>query len=58
MLNAPRKHKVVRVYRADEGKENSPIDLDGDDDFESEEELSAKNGIEAEERCSKRTKVG
>ena len=55
MRNAPKKHMVVRVYRADEGKENSPIDLDCDD--VSDEEFRVENGKEAEERPQKRIKV-
>ena len=57
MRNAPKRHRVVRVYRADQGKENSPIDVDGDDDVESEEELCVEVDAGADERPQKRVKA-
>lgn len=60
MRNAPKKHKVIRVYRADEGKENSPIDVDGDGDnrdVESEEEMCESENTELDDRPQKRPKV-
>lgn len=55
-----KKHKVIRVYRADEGKENSPIDVDGDGDnrdVESEEEMCESENTELDDRPQKRPKV-
>ncbi|KAL5489948.1 hypothetical protein ACEPAI_4780 [Sanghuangporus weigelae] len=41
MRNAPKKHRIIRVYRIDDGKACSPIDVDEDSacEAESEEEL-------------------
>ena len=38
MRNAPKKHRVIRVYRVDDGKECSPINVDDDSDREAESE--------------------
>ena len=41
MLNAPKKHKVLRIYRIDEGREGAPIDVDEAEAPESEAEVES-----------------
>ena len=41
MLNAQKKHKVLRIYRIDEGREGAPIDVDEAEAPESEAEVES-----------------
>ncbi|KAL5511287.1 hypothetical protein ACEPAH_4503 [Sanghuangporus vaninii] len=49
MRNAPKKHRIIRVYRVNDGKACSPIDVDEDSACEAESEEELRNEKEEDD---------